>query len=343
MVANMVKVASLLIVCVLFSCSQNVNDKRSVYEVAEENINKKEIAEMISVLTAEMSLSNKRTDLLVKRGLYYCKLRKYEEAIYDFHEAIKLDSTYNEAYFGLGFVFLNKGIYEQFMPDKSINSDSILSRSMYENALSYFNTVINNDDNISPVVFAQRGLCNEMLNEYDAALSDYGKAIKIGGQVNHYLARALLFFKVDSVEKGNDDFESAIEISDKKLDLYFLKAFTNAEHGNAHEAIEDYTWLIKNDSSQGYSHYYERAKLYEILDSNLLALKDLKAISKIDSSITFHNFEIAALYAKINYFDSSYVYIKKAHVLDNIEKRNFLDDIRFKKIIDNKQFNAIFN
>ncbi|MGD8782513.1 MAG: hypothetical protein PVH88_26595 [Ignavibacteria bacterium] len=344
----MVRIFFILVILIFLSCSQREIDEKSIYEIAEmkiTNIDKDDIVDKINELTKNIDSNRKLPESLVKRGLYFTKLRKYDKAKNDLFSALKIDSTFVGPYFGLGLVLLDKGMYEQYMlksSNKLMDNDSTEYKKLYERARLYFTKAIRRDSTLDNV-FAYRALSNDLLNNYNSALLDYKEAIKINERIDYYVDRALLFFKLDSIEKANNDFRSAIALTEKKSDLYFLKAFTNSEHGNINEAIKDYTWLIENDSLEDYSHYLERANLYKRIDSNFLALKDLKTISKIDPSINFQNFDIAGIYAEMGYNDSALVYIRKAHIFGGNEKEEFIKDERFRNIIKYQEFIAIFD
>lgn len=93
------------------------------------------------------------------KGMFYQFGGDYDNAIKMYMELLKVDSTYEHAYYNLGVIY---------------NED----KTDYETSLTYFTKAIQCDTAYFMAYYG-RGNCYEMLKQYDNALADYAHAYRI--------------------------------------------------------------------------------------------------------------------------------------------------------------------
>jgi len=131
----------------------------------------------------------------INRGLSYDRLQKYDLAIEDFTEAIKLDSTDMASFIDRGLSKMHAGYLEQAKVDYNYvvyknNDKGMMEAALYWLAQIHYSQgqfdevikhcdqyiVINSKD---PELYFIRGSANDMLQNYEQSILDYGKAIEI--------------------------------------------------------------------------------------------------------------------------------------------------------------------
>ena len=125
-------------------------------------------------------------------GTTYLQLKKYDEAINNFKQALKYNSLFAETYNNLGIALAEKkkyslalSYYNKAIKLKADYIDAYLNRGIsfnklkkYNEAINDFNLVINKDPNNSKA-FNSLGNVLKELDKYDQAIASYEKAIKI--------------------------------------------------------------------------------------------------------------------------------------------------------------------
>lgn len=126
----------------------------------------------------------------------------------------------------------------------------------YQDAKQYFNeylrVVTTNDD-----VYSKRGYCNLQLGLYDAALSDFDRAITINPDDHkHYSNRGLYFLKKNDFENALADYEKAIQKSPvTNLDYINKRGWARYKLGKADEACEDFRFCSDRGFAQATRNY----------------------------------------------------------------------------------------
>ena len=125
-------------------------------------------------------------------GTTYLQLKKYDEAINNFKQALKYNSLFAETYNNLGIALAEKkkyslalSYYNKAIKLKADYIDAYLNRGIsfnklkkYNEAINDFNLVINKDPSNSKA-FNSLGNVLKELDKYDQAIASYEKAIKI--------------------------------------------------------------------------------------------------------------------------------------------------------------------
>lgn len=206
--------------------------------------------------------------------LYNQGLERYYEsdlngALEKFTEAIKLDSSFTDAYYNSGFIKLNQGYYEEAIAD--------------------FDLVISIKPTDKTYFYKGRALLG--LNKLKEAAEQFSNAINLNGQFFHaYNNRGNVKFQLGEYQGAIDDFTETITI---KPDYVF--AFNN--RGNArfklndfNGAIADYNTAIDLRPDYGFA-YLNRGIARELLGDMEGACADWKLAGELGIQIGTVYFE----------------------------------------------------
>jgi tetratricopeptide (TPR) repeat protein len=126
------------------------------------------------------------------RGVSRSELKKYDEAIADFNEAIRLDPNNAMAYRNRGATHGRKGELEQ--------------------ALTDLGEAIRLDPN-DPLAPYDRGVVYYKKGEYDLAIADLGEAIRLKpNDAKAYWARGRAFAKKGDADQSKRDQQRAVDL-----------------------------------------------------------------------------------------------------------------------------------
>ncbi|SEC25656.1 Tetratricopeptide repeat-containing protein [Tenacibaculum sp. MAR_2009_124] len=162
------------------------NYKSGNYEEAIENYTK------LMTIIEETSIQK---TCYINRGLSYNRLGKYDLAIADFTNAIKLDSTDMASFIDRGLSRMYSGNYKEAKEDYTYVVDTKSNEGMMESALYWlarihyserkFDEVIKNCDQYlkinprDPELYFIRGVSNDMQGNYEQSIKDYNEATKL--------------------------------------------------------------------------------------------------------------------------------------------------------------------
>lgn len=153
--------------------------------------------------------------------------RDYTGAIKDFTNAIKLDSTFSQAYY--------KRAYMLFMNSKNIEAVNDLDVAIK----------LNPNGNADAYLLRAILYTSESGND-DVIIFVCSKAIKINPKLwGAYLLRGKSKSNLQNYKSALEDFDKAIEINPNNDDAYFQRGKTKAELNNALGAIVDFTKTIQ--------------------------------------------------------------------------------------------------
>jgi tetratricopeptide (TPR) repeat protein len=168
------------------------------------------------------------------QGISYRNLKRYEQAIANFNEALKLDPNYALAYAGRGNGYWRFGRYQEALQDydRAITLDPKLAWAYagrgetyrllkeYRQAIQDYNRTLElNQDYIW--VYVRRGRCYFSLKEYQQAIEDFDHALALDPKEgSDYLQRGLAYLCLRNVSQASADFIRSWEVNS-----------TNVNHG----------------------------------------------------------------------------------------------------------------
>ena len=188
----------LLIGILVSTTTFSQNKATELYTSGNSNFKSGEFQEAISNYTELMEMVDEKTvrkTCFINRGLSYDRIKKYDLAISDFTEAIKLDSTDMASFIDRGLSQMHAGNLEKAKEDFNYvvvknNNNGMMEASLYWLArINYsqgkFEEVIKNCDRYfiinakDPELYFIRGTANDMLRNFEQSIIDYSKAIEL--------------------------------------------------------------------------------------------------------------------------------------------------------------------
>ncbi len=241
------------------------------------------------------------------RGCAYWANADYDEALFldDFNKALSLDKNCKEAYLGLGDYYEDKEEYELAIENytKAIEIDKDYLAAYKRRADVYSYTKEDNDD--KKIEDYNEILEHEPANyqfyfkraeelyykkEYEAALSDYSKAIELDvknlGGIWNYLHRAEVYEELGNNEAALADLDKAVsiaELEDSQQDsAYSARARFYANQNDLKNALEDYTKAIIF-SPDYFLNYYNIAEIYEQQGDTENAIRYYEKVTELNT------------------------------------------------------------
>tara|TARA_Y100001960_G_scaffold135471_1_gene143714 strand:+ start:556 stop:2943 length:2388 start_codon:yes stop_codon:yes gene_type:complete len=220
----------------------------------------------------------------VARGDCHRDLAQYENAIWDYESAIRLNPKCHQAFIGRGYTYLHEKRYADSIKDFS---RAIALKPKDDEG--YFN----------------RGYAYSENQKYDEAVKDYSKSIELSSfnKVNSYRNRAIAFNKLGHADKAIADYTAAINIEESEL-LYHYRCELYLQTSDYDKAIEDSSQVIKLNPSNSKA-YSNRAQANLKKQYFLEALSDIDSALSLDSSDLKLYFNRAAIYMELNDYDKA--------------------------------------
>lgn len=162
-----------------------------------------------------------------------------------YKKALRCDSTFASAYYGLAEVYYQKHFWETYLEENILDSVLILSNK----ALSY-------DDKLSDA-YTARGQYYSALKKTDSALADYDRAIDLNpNDAFAYAGKGMLFTNIDAIKSLENFIKAAslhrgplLPLLFQGIGFVFMNAgFMDKTIDYFHEALK-----LDGDSAQYYS------------------------------------------------------------------------------------------
>jgi tetratricopeptide (TPR) repeat protein len=172
------------------------------------------------------------------RGNAYLMSGRYQQALEDYNNAIRLDPNIAKVYNNRGLTNMYLGRYEQALEDfnNSINLNNQESRTYYN-----------------------RGEVFKTLNNYQRALEDYAKSIKLNPlDKNVYNNRGNVYLKLSSYQRAISDFNAAIEIDPKDDKVYFNRAIAYENLSKYEKALSNFKMSAQLGNKQAQDYLNEK-------------------------------------------------------------------------------------
>ena len=174
---------------------------------------------------------------LLRSANEYFRQGKYEEALADYNEAIRIDPQDALAYYNRG---TTKGALDRHQ--EAIHDFDQAIRLKPQEALAYDN----------------RGTAKGTLGQLQEAIDDFDQAISLNPQhVTAYYNRGTAKGRLGRFQEAIDDFDQAIRINPKSALAYNNRGNAKSALGRQEEAIVDYSEAIRLKPHHA-SPYYNR-------------------------------------------------------------------------------------
>ncbi len=216
---------------------------------------------------------------LFNRGVSNHALKKYDEAIRDFNEAVRLNPEYISA------KQQRAGAYNW----RGFNSSNAKN---YAAAITDFTAAIA-DNPAESNFFFNRGVSHNGLNQYDDAIRDFSEALRLKpdyaiAKTNlaaNYFQRGKNHLTTGNNEGALADFNNAIQNDGNNADYFANCGVANERFGNTDRALQDYAEALRLNPNHALAKsnraliYYQRGKNHLNVGNNNEALQDFtKAI-----------------------------------------------------------------
>ena len=155
-------------------------------EAARNALRYNDFALAVNLYSGLINASPQHAIFYYSRGMANYYLDNIKEAKSDFTQAIRLDSTYYEAFMGLAFAFVADGENKHSLRalDRAINVNSNSSNAFYS-----------------------RGLINYVKKNYKNSVSDYDLALELNpANINAIYGRAIAYYQLKDFQKAKNDF-----------------------------------------------------------------------------------------------------------------------------------------
>ncbi|MBI9077247.1 MAG: tetratricopeptide repeat protein [Desulfatibacillum sp.] len=158
---------------------------------------------------------------LNNRGTVYWTLKRYNEAIEDFSQAIEMDTASAPTFINRGNVYADMNEMDKAIQDytQAIDLDA-------NNGLAYSN----------------RGLAWSALKRFDMAIPDLDKAIELGheGIYKSLMKRGVIRFGTKDYEGAVEDFSRIIQLYPEFAEAFYFRGLTYQQMNEPAKAQEDF-------------------------------------------------------------------------------------------------------
>jgi tetratricopeptide (TPR) repeat protein len=198
-------------------------------------------------------IKNEQTLDHLSRGKDFDREGKYDEAIREYDEAIRLDPNNAAAYHQRAIAYA-------------------WNKKDYNAAIADFTKAISIGGNNTAFMYYMRGaVYYQFIQDYDKAIADFTQSIKLNpNHVESYELRAVIYERKEDYDQAIRDLTQAIKLAPNDLTLYNQRAGVYSNYSNEKKnydlAIADYTQVIKlahKEKEVLVVAYMGRGKAYE--------------------------------------------------------------------------------
>lgn len=213
--------------------------------------------------------------------LYNEGLERYYEsdmngALEKFTEAIKLDSSFTDAYYNSGFIKLNQGDYEEAIADFDLvisisptdkayfyKGRALLGMNRLEDAVEQFTNAINLNNQFF-YAFNNRGNVRFQLGDYQGAIDDFTETLTINTDyVFAYNNRGNARFKLNDYNGAIADYNIAINLRPDYGFAYLNRGIARELLGDMEGACADWKLAAELGIQIGQVYYEEQCETKE--------------------------------------------------------------------------------
>jgi tetratricopeptide (TPR) repeat protein len=158
------------------------------------------------------------------RGVAYYEKGDYDRAIHDLGEAIRLNSSNENAYYSRGLAYKKKGDYDRAIQDftEAIHLDPKFERAYYDRGNCYINKV-----------------------DYDRAIAEFDEAIQLNPKnAINYNNRGVAYSRKGDTGRAIQDYNQAIQLHPNDATVYLNRGSAYFGQSNMTAAIADFEHAI---------------------------------------------------------------------------------------------------
>ncbi len=268
--------------------------------------------------------TNATADIWIERGGQLWRLRRSEEAIKAFDEAIKQNDPDNVylAWYGKGLALFELSKYQTAIEalQQAINTlpkgedlknfhSSILQQQSvvyrylenYEQALTVINQAISLVPNNPNHYNEKWGVLSE-LKRYDEGLAAINQAIHLAPRAAWYGNRGVLYYNQQKYELALSDYSKAIDINPNDALAYNNRGNLYKDLQKYELALSDYSKAIDINPNDALA-YNNRGNLYKDLQKYELALSDYSKAIDINPNLAEAYYNRGILYKNLQKYD----------------------------------------
>ncbi len=325
--------------------------KPQLLTTAQPQVSQQQKQEIIQAITGVIvPNTNAKADIWIERGGQLWRLRRSEEAIKAFDEAIKQNDPDNVylAWYGKGLALFALDKYQPAIEalQQAINTlpkgedlkefhSSILqlqsnvydvlggfsksagrereARENYEQALTVINQAISLFPN-SPKSYIIKRLVLDSLERYDEGLAAINQAINLAPRAWLYLTRAMYYQSQKKYDLALDDHNKAIELNPNYAMAYSVRALHYSSQQKYDLALDDYNKAIEINPNYAEA-YVNRGVLYFEQKKYELALSDYNKAIEINPNLAQAYLGRGGLYAILGQPEKVKIDLQQAAIL----------------------------
>lgn len=203
-----------------------------------------------SGVSGVMTMEKKDAEILNYLGLTRTRLKKYNEALENFNQALTYNSSDPNYYVNRALLYeeqnqielakqdLNQALVVD--PKNDLATYNLLRLSEGQESIALYSELIDKDPDFAEP-YAERGLAKFNSGDYRGALQDYNKAIEIDtGNEDVYLNRGIIREKLLDLNGALGDYTRAINLDPQYGKAYFNRANVYNKKNAFDQALQDY-------------------------------------------------------------------------------------------------------
>jgi tetratricopeptide (TPR) repeat protein len=195
------------------------------------------------------------------RGIVYHDQQKWDLAVADYTQTIRLNPNYADAYYNRALVYYNQQKWDLALADYT---QAI--RLNPNDAQAYYN----------------RGIVYHDQQKWDLAVADYTQAIRLNpNYANAYYNRALVYYNQKKWDLALADYTQAIRLNPNLAQAYYNRALVYYNQQKWDLALADYTQAIAINPNDA-NAYYNRGLVYRNQQKWDLAVADYNKAIALD-------------------------------------------------------------
>ncbi|CAO5021163.1 UDP-N-acetylglucosamine--peptide N-acetylglucosaminyltransferase SPINDLY [Microcystis aeruginosa] len=299
--------------------------KPQLLTTAQPQVSQQQKQEIIQAITGVIvPNTNAKADIWIERGGQLWRLRRHEEAIKAFDEAIKQNDPDNVylAWYGKGVALGNLDKAQPAMEafQQAINTlpkgedlknfhSSILQRQSvvyrylenYEQALTVINQAISLVPN-NPNSYNEKYAVLSRLKRYDEGLVAITQAIALAPRAGWYVNRGILYRRQQKYKLALDDYNKAIELNPNFAMAYNNRGNIYSDQKKYDLALSDYDKAIEINPNYAEA-YVNRGVLYRLQEKYELALADYDKAIELNPNDAVAYYNRGNLYKNLQKYD----------------------------------------